>query len=109
MQERMIQLNTFADGAIAEQFEIEFQKVLMNLADPNTDPFAERTVTITFKIKGDDAERETAKIKASVTSKIAPQKEISSHVVVDVRGNIVSASELVRKQSEMEFSKVGDR
>ncbi len=33
----IVDLNAFADGALAEQFNAELYKVLENIADPNTD------------------------------------------------------------------------
>ena len=36
--EVMIDLNTFVDGALAERFHQEFERVMENMADLNTDP-----------------------------------------------------------------------
>ena len=49
-----IDLNTFADGALAERLNEEIQKVIENIANPNTDPKKARKVglTLTFKPSG---------------------------------------------------------
>ena len=38
IMEVMIDLNTFADGALAERFHQEFERVMENMADLNTNP-----------------------------------------------------------------------
>ncbi|WP_257279280.1 hypothetical protein [Clostridium botulinum] len=35
--EKMINLETFADGALAEKINMALKEVLENIADPNTD------------------------------------------------------------------------
>jgi hypothetical protein len=49
----MINLTEFADGAVAERVNIELQKVLENLTDPNTDPKKVRTITVEISMKGE--------------------------------------------------------
>ena len=49
----MIDLNSFADGALAEQFDREFVRVTENMADLNTDPKKARKITVTLTFVGD--------------------------------------------------------
>lgn len=49
----MIDLNSFADGALFERVNIELKKVLENIADPNTDPKKVRKINITIAVAGD--------------------------------------------------------
>lgn len=52
--EYMIDLNEFAEGALAAKVNAELEKVLENIADPNTDPKKNRTITVSIKIHGDE-------------------------------------------------------
>ncbi len=49
-----IDLSNLAEGAVHERFNQEFQKVIENLADPNTNPAKARKVTMIVTIKGDE-------------------------------------------------------
>ena len=46
--EVMIDLNTFADGALAERFHQEFERVMENMADLNTDQKSKKDCFNTF-------------------------------------------------------------
>ena len=46
----MIDLSGLADGAVSERFQLELQRVLENIADPNTDPKKARTLTLTLTL-----------------------------------------------------------
>ncbi len=104
-QERSVSLSNIADGAIDEQFHIEFQKVLRNIADPNTSEEKVRTITITLNFKPSQ-ERDFATLDTSVTSKLAPARSIPSTILIDAVGSSVSATELVRKQESLNFEQV---
>lgn len=82
MKQNIIDLGEFADGAVSERVNIELQKVLDNLADPNTDPKRERTVTLKISIKGDD-KRDLANVTVMASSKLAPAKSIESKIILD--------------------------
>jgi hypothetical protein len=86
----MIDLSNFADGAVAERVNIEIQKVLENLADPNTDAKKARTITVKITMKGDE-KRDLANVSVQASSKLAPAKEIETKIVLDRdgRGKIV--------------------
>ena len=51
---QIIDLNTFASGALAEKVNIELQKVLENISDPNTDHKKARKVTVTMTLKANE-------------------------------------------------------
>lgn len=51
MPEVKLNLDTLQGGAARELFEIELQKVLRNIADPNTKPDAVRKLTLEVTIK----------------------------------------------------------
>ena len=88
----MINLDNFADGAVAERFNMELQKVLENIADPNTDAKKVRKVTLTVSFKADD-KRDVALVSVQAKSQLAPALEIETKIIMDQdsRGNIVGA------------------
>jgi uncharacterized protein YuzE len=81
----MINLTEFADGAVAERVNIELQKVLENLTDPNTDPKKVRTVTVKISMKGDE-KRDLANVTVTASTKLAPAKDIETKIVLDIDG-----------------------
>lgn len=85
-----IDLTEFADGAVAERFNIELNKVLENIADPNTDPKKVRKVTLTVSLKADD-KRDIASVGIVAKSTIVPAKDIETKIVLDYdnRGKII--------------------
>jgi len=87
---KIINLSEFADGAVAERVNIELQKALENLADPNTDPKKARTITIKITMKGDD-KRDLANVTVTANTKLAPAKDIETRIVLDRdgRGKVV--------------------
>ncbi|MEC5241172.1 replication terminator protein [Bacillus mycoides] len=85
-----IDLNSFADGAVAERFDAEFERVLENMSDPNTDPKKPRTITLTLSITG-DKKREVWDCQVQAKSKLAPTIEVGSKILMgrDHSGQIV--------------------
>jgi|SRR5699024_6350025 len=86
----MVNLNEFAEGALAARFNEELQKVLDNIADPNTDPAKARTLTVTVKVYGDER-RDVVNTGVTVKSKLLPAKEADTKMMmgVDDNGNII--------------------
>ncbi len=72
MAERLheVTLETLGGGAVIERFQREWNEVLENIADLNTDPTAAREVTIKLKVKPDKA-RESGAVRIVVTTKLA--------------------------------------
>jgi hypothetical protein len=81
----LINLTEFADGAVAERVNIELQKALENLADPNTDPKKVRSITVKISMKGDE-KRDLANVTVTATTKLAPAKDIETKIVLDRDG-----------------------
>lgn len=75
--EQYVSLETLGGGpgressAAIELFNAEFQRVLDNCLDENTDPKKVREVTLKVKIKP-DTDRELCKVEIHATSKLAP-------------------------------------
>lgn len=72
-----ITLETLGGGAAAEKFEIELQRVLDNIVDPNTKAEAPREVTLKVKITPDE-KRSMASITITTSSKLAQDAEFAS-------------------------------
>jgi hypothetical protein len=77
----IIDLNTFADGAFAERFNVELRKTLENIADPNTDPKKSRKVIMTVTLKGDE-ERDLSFVNIQGRSSLAPAKDIQTKIIL---------------------------
>ncbi|HDR7393851.1 replication terminator protein [Bacillus toyonensis] len=77
----MLDLNSLAEGALAEKVDLEFERVLKNMKDPNTDPTKARSITITISFKG-NKKRELWESTAKVTSKLVPAKEVEATFIV---------------------------
>ena len=87
-----INFQDFAGGALAEQINCELQKVLENIADPNTDAEKSRKLTITMTFKPDET-REDVKVSFVSRATLVPIKSIATRIIVDrdKSGQIVAA------------------
>ncbi|MCR1138570.1 replication terminator protein [Clostridium botulinum] len=88
----MINLETFADGALAEKVNMALKEVLTNITDPNTSWKTKRKLTldITFSA-GED--RELAMLDIVAKTKLAPAKALNSKIVIgtDGKGGILAS------------------
>lgn len=86
----MIDLNTFADGALAERFHQEFERVMENMADLNTDPKKARKIVLTLSFAG-DKKRDVWNYQVQASSKLAPTEAVESKILLDMdqNGNLV--------------------
>lgn len=92
MAKPMIDLADFAGGAVAERFNIELQRVLENIADPNTDPKKPRKLILTLTVKADE-NRDIANVSIQTKTSLVPAKDIETKIVMDydAKGNVVGA------------------
>ena len=74
MKTSRVSLATLAAGSVGEAFDAEFAKLLANVHDPNASAQITRTITLTIAVKPDER-REMGAWKASVKSKLAPERE----------------------------------
>jgi hypothetical protein len=88
----IIDLNTFAEGALAERVNVELQKILENIADPNTDAKKVRSLTVKLTFKADD-KRDVILSTVVAKSTLAPARDIESKLIMDLDnyGNITGA------------------
>lgn len=90
----IVDLNAFADGALAEQFNAELYKVLENIADPNTDPTQKRKIAINLTLQADETLQLTS-VNVVVKSTLAPRNPVASTLIMDKDENgKVAAAEL---------------
>lgn len=92
MSQSMVDLNEFANGALAERFNYELQKILENIADPNTDHKVKRKMNINLTLETNE-DRELSNVSIQVKSTPAPRKNIGSAIIIDrdESGKIVGA------------------
>lgn len=102
MDYKKVDLTTINSGAAIEQFEEEFQKVLENIADPNTDPEKIREVRLVLKMKP-SKDRSSATTQITATSKLAPAQPHESFVVLDNDGSQINAYTTDPRQSHFDF------
>jgi hypothetical protein len=93
LQDQIIQLSTIARGALEEQFNHEFNRVIANIADPNTNPCEARTITVKVVLKP-DMRRESAAIKVSASSSLAGNIPATSTIFIEERGGKIFATEM---------------
>ncbi len=90
--ENMINLEKFAEGALAEKMNGALKEVLENIQDPNTDFKLKRKLTLemTF-VSGED--RELAEVSMIAKTKLAPNKPIATKLVIgtDGKGGVLAS------------------
>lgn len=90
--EKMINLETLADGALAEKVNVALKEVLTNIADPNTEWKTKRklTVDITFVAQED---RELALLDIQTKTKLAPPKSVGTKIIIgtDGKGGVIAS------------------
>ncbi|MFS0766060.1 replication terminator protein [Peribacillus phoenicis] len=82
---KIIDLNTFAEGALSERFNNELQRVLENIADPNTDPKKTRKLTMTVAFNADE-KRDVIFTSVLAKLSLAPAKQIEAKLIMDFDG-----------------------
>lgn len=107
----MINLETLADGALAEKVNVALKEVLENIQDPNTDWKIKRGLTINIKFEAQE-DRELALLDISTTTKLAPKKSVGTKIIIgtDGKGGVI-ASEFKKQipgQSAMRETEDGE-
>ncbi|GMQ58945.1 hypothetical protein AN1V17_33420 [Vallitalea sediminicola] len=80
-----------AQGALVEQFDVEFEKVLDNIADPNTAAEKARKITIEFSIKPSSSRR-TANVSFQTKCTLIPAAKLKTEIAIgrDTDGKLVA-------------------
>ena len=92
MSEDLLTLANMAGGAVLERFNIEMQKVITNIADPNTDPKKKRSVTIKVTVSPNE-QRNMAVLDIETKPVLVPAMPVNTSIVIDrdKKGNVVAA------------------
>lgn len=86
-------ITDLADGSVQEKLTKELEKVFKNIADPNTNRKAKRTVTLKMAFTPNE-KNEVIDLDVSLNTTLAPVKDISTLVIAEEMGGKVFASEL---------------
>lgn len=78
----MINLQTFAGGALAERMNQAIQEVLENIADPNTDVGIKRKLNLEMKFSASE-DRELTEVQITAKTKLAPRSSVSTKIIID--------------------------
>lgn len=107
--EKIIDLNKFAAGAVSEKFNSEMQRVLDNIADPNTDFKKAWKVTLTVTLKPNE-NRNLADIKVEAKSTIAPPQPIGTEMLIGIGndGKVTGKELMSGKEGQSYFDDKGD-
>ena len=72
-------IGNICGGAVPEQFEHEMRRILANIADPNTDPEAKRSLTLEFKFTP-SPDRKAAVVSFMCKSKVAGVQGVAGSI-----------------------------
>ena len=76
-----VNLETFAGGALQEKFDDAFEKVLVNMMDPNTPWKNKRKITVEVTLEQNE-DRDDTTVNVSVVPKLAPVKPIGTRMAI---------------------------
>lgn len=87
---RKLDPSRLADGAVSERLELEMQRVLENVADPNTPWKKKRKIQLTITIDPNE-KRELATVTIDAKTTLAPANAIPATIMIgtDGEGTIV--------------------
>jgi hypothetical protein len=102
MEYKGINLETLNSGAVMELFDVEWQKLLNNVNDPNTKPDAVRKLKIEISVKP-AKDRRNASSSVSVTTNLAAIMPHEASIVIGVEDGKVQAYAFDPKQQSLDF------
>lgn len=80
-----VDLSNFAEGALQEKFDKEFQKILANIQDLNTNWKTPRKLVIEMKFSTDE-DRELSLIDITTKSVLAISKQATARILIGADG-----------------------
>lgn len=98
--EETLSLVNMKGGAAVEAFDHEFQKVLDNIMDPNTEAKEARGVTMTVRVKP-TADRGIGEIQISCKPNLAGPKPFTTTIYMGMKGSKAMAVEHNPNQAEL--------
>lgn len=100
-----VSLGSLAAGDAVALFQLELQKALENIADPNTPWKGARRVQLTVTIYPNE-NRDYAKVEVDCTSKLSKAKSVESHFFMGMEAGQVVAYEQKAKQPDLPLGNV---
>jgi len=100
---KKVTLQTLKSGAVIDLFDVEFEKLLANINDENTNATTMRSITIKLEIKPGKTRRD-AESRISVVSRLAPIKPSESTLYLDSDDGILAAYEDDPEQHSLDFT-----
>lgn len=90
--ENMINLESFADGALAEKVNMALKEVLANITDPNTEYKTKRKLTIDMTFTAGE-DRELTEVDIVAKTKLAPAKPLNTRIIIgtDCKGGVLAS------------------
>lgn len=95
-----VTLGNISGGALGELFQAELDRVLSNIADPNTDTGTKRTITMTVKFKP-NRDREVADVEIACGSKLAGIMSVNTQLFIGKYKGKLVAVESDPRQSKL--------
>ena len=87
-----IELASFAGGAVEELFKNDLEKVIDNIADPNTSDKAARKLSIEFKFVPMEG-RDLVGVEVKTKTTLAPTEGTKTKMVISAEGDMLVAAE----------------
>ena len=105
---KLVKIGDLANGAAIERCNLELDKVLENIMDPNTSPGVCREIKLKIKIKPTD-DRTVGGVSIQATSKLAPVTEHMTqvHIGKDITGK-GEMSEIIKEELFPEMNEHGN-
>jgi hypothetical protein len=97
-----VTLGTLNSGAVLDLFEVEWQKLLNNIQDPNTKPDAVRKVKIEVTVRP-AKDRRNASTSVSVIANLASIVPHESSIVIGVENGEAQAYAFDPSQKSLDF------
>lgn len=82
---RQVDLSDFAEGALQEKFDKEFQKVIENIQDPNTEWKKPRKLVMELTFRTDE-DRELSIVSIVAKSTLALSKDATAKILIGMDG-----------------------
>lgn len=91
-------IQSLARGAVMEQFEIELQKVIENIMNPNTPFKSTRKIKLELSFKPNDEDRDIVTVQATSKSTLAAYSPINMQMAVGKADGEYVAEEIAKGQ-----------
>ncbi len=105
-QNPVVSLDTLMGGEIIDRFKYEFNRVVENIADPNT-TLSKRSITIKMDVKPNKS-RTQSDVLVGFTVKLAPTEAMDTTVFISMTKKGLVVSEYNPKQPSLPEVEVGN-